>query len=48
MRREIASFNKRQPDKALIRKIGVHKGAAIARRCQVMRIAVLAVQIGQR
>jgi class 3 adenylate cyclase len=30
MRREIASFNERQPDKALILKIGVHKGAAIA------------------
>ncbi len=30
MRSEIASFNKRQPDKALILKIGVHKGAAIA------------------
>ena len=30
MRREIASFNERQPDKALILKIGVHTGAAIA------------------
>jgi class 3 adenylate cyclase len=30
MRREIASFNARQPDKALVLKIGVHKGAAIA------------------
>jgi class 3 adenylate cyclase len=30
MRTEIASFNERQPDKALILKIGVHKGAAIA------------------
>ena len=30
MRSEIASFNARQPDKALILKIGVHKGAAIA------------------
>jgi class 3 adenylate cyclase len=30
MRREIATFNERQPDKALILKIGVHKGAAIA------------------
>ncbi len=30
MRSEIASFNKRQPDKALILKIGVHTGAAIA------------------
>ncbi|MFA1674454.1 DUF5939 domain-containing protein [Rhizobium mongolense] len=30
MRSEIASFNKRQPDKALILKIGVHRGAAIA------------------
>jgi class 3 adenylate cyclase len=30
MRREIAAFNLRQPDKALILKIGVHKGAAIA------------------
>lgn len=30
MRKEIASFNERQPDKALILKIGVHKGAAIA------------------
>jgi class 3 adenylate cyclase len=30
MRREIAAFNRRQPDKALILKIGVHKGAAIA------------------
>jgi class 3 adenylate cyclase len=30
MRNEIASFNERQPDKALILKIGVHKGAAIA------------------
>ncbi len=30
MRREIAAFNQRQPDKALILKIGVHKGAAIA------------------
>jgi class 3 adenylate cyclase len=30
MRSEIASFNERQPDKALILKIGVHKGAAIA------------------
>ena len=30
MRREIAVFNERQPDKALILKIGVHKGAAIA------------------
>ena len=30
MRGEIAAFNKRQPDKALILKIGVHKGAAIA------------------
>jgi class 3 adenylate cyclase len=30
MRSEIASFNKRQPDNALILKIGVHKGAAIA------------------
>jgi class 3 adenylate cyclase len=30
MRSEIATFNGRQPDKALILKIGVHKGAAIA------------------
>jgi len=30
MRSEIAAFNKRQPDKALILKIGVHKGPAIA------------------
>jgi class 3 adenylate cyclase len=30
MRREISAFNLRQPDKALILKIGVHKGAAIA------------------
>jgi class 3 adenylate cyclase len=30
MRSEIAVFNERQPDKALILKIGVHKGAAIA------------------
>jgi len=30
MRREIAAFNARQPDKALVLKIGVHKGAAIA------------------
>jgi class 3 adenylate cyclase len=30
MRSEIASFNERQPDKALILKIGVHMGAAIA------------------
>jgi class 3 adenylate cyclase len=30
MRSEIASFNERQPDKELILKIGVHKGAAIA------------------
>jgi class 3 adenylate cyclase len=30
MRSEIASFNERQPDKALILKIGIHKGAAIA------------------
>jgi class 3 adenylate cyclase len=30
MRKEIASFNERQPDKALILKIGVHTGAAIA------------------
>ena len=30
MRSEIAAFNERQPDKALILKIGVHKGAAIA------------------
>lgn len=30
MRSEIASFNERQPDKALTLKIGVHKGAAIA------------------
>jgi class 3 adenylate cyclase len=30
MRSEIAAFNRRQPDKALILKIGVHKGAAIA------------------
>ena len=30
MRREIAAFNLRQPDKALILKIGIHKGAAIA------------------
>jgi class 3 adenylate cyclase len=30
MRSEIASFNERQPDKALVLKIGVHKGAAIA------------------
>jgi class 3 adenylate cyclase len=30
MRSEIASFNQRQPDKGLILKIGVHKGAAIA------------------
>jgi class 3 adenylate cyclase len=30
MRSEIASFNERQPDKALILKIGVHTGAAIA------------------
>jgi class 3 adenylate cyclase len=30
MRREIAAFNRRQPDKSLILKIGVHRGAAIA------------------
>lgn len=30
MRSEIASFNLRQPDKQLILKIGIHKGAAIA------------------
>jgi class 3 adenylate cyclase len=30
MRSEISSFNQRQPDKELILKIGVHKGAAIA------------------
>ena len=30
MRSEIAAFNERQPDKELILKIGVHKGAAIA------------------
>jgi class 3 adenylate cyclase len=30
MRSEIATFNRRQPDKELILKIGVHKGAAIA------------------
>jgi class 3 adenylate cyclase len=30
MRSEIAAFNERQPDKSLILKIGVHKGAAIA------------------
>ena len=30
MRGEIASFNLRQPDKELILKIGIHKGAAIA------------------
>ncbi len=30
MRDEIAAFNRRQPDKELILKIGVHKGAAIA------------------
>jgi class 3 adenylate cyclase len=30
MRSAIASFNERQPDKALILKIGIHKGAAIA------------------
>jgi class 3 adenylate cyclase len=30
MRREIAAFNQHQHDKALILKIGVHKGAAIA------------------
>ncbi len=30
MRKEIAAFNERQPDKGLILKIGVHKGAAIA------------------
>ena len=30
MRSEIAAFNERQPDKALILKIGVHTGAAIA------------------
>jgi class 3 adenylate cyclase len=30
MRREIASFNARQPDKALVLKIGIHAGAAIA------------------
>lgn len=30
MRGEIAAFNARQPDKALILKIGVHAGAAIA------------------
>ena len=30
MRSDIASFNERQPDKALILKISVHKGAAIA------------------
>jgi len=30
MREEIASFNRGQPDKELILKIGIHKGAAIA------------------
>jgi class 3 adenylate cyclase len=30
MRNEIAAFNRRQPDKELILKIGVHTGAAIA------------------
>lgn len=30
MRSEISTFNQRQPDKELILKIGVHKGAAIA------------------
>ncbi len=30
MRKEIAAFNQRQPDKGLILKIGVHTGAAIA------------------
>jgi class 3 adenylate cyclase len=30
MRKEIASFNRGQPDRALILKIGVHSGAAIA------------------
>ena len=30
MRRDIAAFNVRQPDRALILKIGIHKGAAIA------------------
>ena len=30
MRKEIATFNAHQPDRALIRKIGIHKGAAIA------------------
>jgi class 3 adenylate cyclase len=30
MRREIATFNERQPDKGLLLKIGIHKGAAIA------------------
>jgi len=30
MRAEIAGFNRRQPDRQLILKIGVHKGAAIA------------------
>ena len=30
MRGEIAAFNERQPDKALVLKIGIHKGAAIA------------------
>lgn len=30
MRSEIAAFNEHQPDKALILKIGIHKGAAIA------------------
>ncbi len=30
MRREIAAFNERQSDKALILKIGIHTGAAIA------------------
>jgi class 3 adenylate cyclase len=30
MRSEIAAFNRRQPDKELVLKIGVHRGAAIA------------------
>lgn len=30
MRRDIAAFNLKQPDRALILKIGIHKGAAIA------------------
>jgi class 3 adenylate cyclase len=30
MRSEIARFNERQPDKAMILKIGIHTGAAIA------------------